>query len=49
MKDYRVGAKKREMSLGQQEFIRRFALPIMPKGFSSIRYYGILSSTSKRK
>jgi hypothetical protein len=49
MKDYRVGGKKREMTLGQQEFIRRFALPIMPKGFTSIRHYGILSSTSKKR
>jgi ABC-type uncharacterized transport system permease subunit len=49
MKDYRVGGKKREMTLGQQEFIRRFALPIIPKGFTSIRHYGILSSTSKKR
>jgi hypothetical protein len=29
------------------EFIRRFALHILPKGFVRIRHYGILSSTSK--
>jgi hypothetical protein len=33
MKDYRVGGKKREMSLGQQEFIRRFGLPTYAQRF----------------
>ena len=31
------------------EFIRRFALHILPKGFVKIRHYGFLSSTWKRK
>jgi hypothetical protein len=29
------------------EFIRRFAMHILPKGFVRIRHYGIVSSTSK--
>lgn len=35
------------MTLGTAEFIRRFAMHILPKGFIRIRHYGILSSTRK--
>ena len=48
-KDYRQEAKKKTMSLTQKEFIRRFALHILPKRFVRIRHYGILSSYWKRK
>ncbi|RDV13335.1 IS91 family transposase [Pontibacter diazotrophicus] len=46
-KDYRQGARKLEMTLGGIEFIRRFALHILPRGFVRIRHYGILSGTGK--
>jgi len=46
-KDYRQGAVTKEMNLEPMEFIRRFAMHILPKGFVRIRHYGILSSTSK--
>ncbi len=46
-KDYRAAAATKEMTLEALEFIRRFALHILPKGFVRIRHYGILSSTSK--
>jgi len=48
-KDYRHGGKKYPVTLTDQEFIRRFAQHVLPKGFPKIRYYGILSSTSKNK
>ena len=35
------------MTLDAAEFIRRFAMHILPKGFVRIRHYGILSSTYK--
>lgn len=49
-KDYRKKGTdiKQEMTLEGIEFIRRFALHIMPKGFVRIRHYGILSSSSKK-
>jgi len=47
-KDYRSEAKKCEMTLEAMEFVRRFAMHILPKGFVRIRHYGILSSTSKK-
>ena len=48
-KDYRHGGKRVEITMDQTEFIRRFALHILPKGFTRIRHFGILSSTSKQK
>uniref|UniRef100_UPI00374298F2 transposase n=1 Tax=Subsaximicrobium wynnwilliamsii TaxID=291179 RepID=UPI00374298F2 len=32
-----------------QEFVRRFALHVLPKGFTRIRHYGILSSNWKKE
>ncbi|MFT7160728.1 MAG: hypothetical protein ACI9GZ_001904 [Bacteroidia bacterium] len=48
VKDYRQGAKKECCTLTKKEFVRRFAMHILPKGFVRIRHYGILSSTGKR-
>lgn len=48
-KDYRVAGVKKQMTLTHQEFIRRFALHILPKRFVKIRHYGFLSSTWKRE
>ncbi|TKT86025.1 IS91 family transposase [Dyadobacter frigoris] len=48
-KDYRHAAATKEMTLDAMEFIRRFSLHILPKGFVRIRHYGILSSTAKSR
>lgn len=48
-KDYRDGGKTKEMTLDATEFLRRFCMHILPKGFRKIRHYGILSSRNKRK
>jgi hypothetical protein len=48
-KDYRVAGVKKQMTLTHGEFIRRFALHILPKRFVKIRHYGFLSSTWKRQ
>lgn len=48
-KDYRHGDKKIMVSLSEEEFIRRFALHVLPKGFVRIRHYGFLSSALKQK
>lgn len=47
-KDYRENGKKKILTLHRMEFVRRFALHILPKRFVRIRHYGILSSTAKR-
>jgi hypothetical protein len=46
-KNYRNGSVKEELTLDAMEFIRRFTMHILPKGFVRIRHYGILSSTGK--
>ena len=43
-KDYRRGSAAKTMQLGGMEFIRRFSMHILPKGFVRIRHFGILSS-----
>ena len=48
-KDYRHAGVKKEMTLEAGEFIRRYAMHILPKGLIRIRHFGILSSTSKLK
>jgi hypothetical protein len=45
-KDYRT-LKVVELDLDAVEFLRRFALHILPSGFMKIRHYGILSSRLK--
>ena len=47
-RDYRHGGRKCPIALSDSEFIRRFALHILPKGFTRIRHYGILSSSLKQ-
>ena len=47
-KDYRKGGEKKEMTLANTEFVRRFSMHILPKRFIRIRHYGILSSSWKR-
>jgi len=49
LKDYRKGGQKTIQTLSSKEFIRRFCLHILPKGFTRIRHYGILSSSWKKE
>lgn len=46
-KDYRQGDKVHMLSLPDSEFIRRFAMHILPRGFTRIRHYGFLSNALK--
>jgi hypothetical protein len=43
-KDYAAGNHVRQMRLDMDEFIRRFLLHVLPKGFVRIRHYGLLAS-----
>jgi len=44
-KDYRVEGRERQkiMTLATGEFIRRFLIHVLPKGFNRIRHYGLLA------
>jgi hypothetical protein len=49
-KDYRRNGQDRyrTMTLVPGEFIRRFLLHVLPKGFHRIRHYGLLSSAARK-
>jgi hypothetical protein len=49
VKDYRVEGSGRytTMTLATGEFMRRFLLHVLPKGFHRIRHYGLLAGTAK--
>lgn len=48
-KDYACKNKMKVMTLDANEFIRRFLLHALPKGFCKIRYYGIMANKNKKK
>lgn len=47
-KDYKDGSKIKEMSIPAIEFIRRFLLHVLPKSFTKIKHYGLLSNKNKK-
>ena len=47
-KDYRRGHRERVMRLAAVEFMPRFLLHVLPKGFVRIRHYGLLSNRSRK-
>ncbi len=48
-KDYRRDGPERQqvMTLATDEFIRRFLIHVLPRGFHRIRHYGLLASSAK--
>lgn len=46
-KDYRDAAQKKVANISGEEFLRRFAMHVLPHGFMRIRHYGILASRNK--
>jgi hypothetical protein len=49
-KDYRSKSqqKSRVMTLGSDEFIRRFLIHVLPRGFQRIRFFGLLSNRNRK-
>ena len=49
-KDYRRSGSNRQqvMTLAADEFIRRFLLHTLPRGFHRIRHYGLLASSARK-
>ena len=43
-KDYAHGGKQGQMTLASTEFLRRFFLHVLPKGFVRIRHFGFLAN-----
>jgi hypothetical protein len=47
-KDYAHGKKKGKMTITADEFLRRFLLHVLPRGFVRIRHFGFLSARRRR-
>ncbi len=48
-KDYANGCRRRIITLSAIEFLRRFLLHSLPKGFVRIRYYGFLANRCRKQ
>lgn len=48
-KDYGDDSKKKIMKLDVKEFMRRFLLHVLPRGYVRIRHYGILGNKYKKE
>jgi hypothetical protein len=46
-KDYTHGSRQKIMTLAATEFLRRFFLHVLPKGFVRIRHFGFLANRSR--
>lgn len=44
VKDYKEAAKRKTVKLEGAEFVRRFLMHVLPRGFVKIRHYGILAN-----
>jgi hypothetical protein len=49
-KDYRCSGPERQqvMTLAADEFIRRFLIHVLPRGFHRIRHYGLLAGSARK-
>ena len=47
-KDYKHDSARRAMTLEADEFIRRFLLHVLPRGFQHIRHYGFLGNRYRK-
>lgn len=48
-RDNKDNGKKKELDLPATEFIKRFLMHILPKGFTKVRYYGFLASNVRKE
>ena len=48
-RDYADGNKAKVMRLDTDEFIRRFLLHVLPRGFTRLRHYGLLANRSRTR
>ena len=48
-KDYAHGSKQRKMTVTAEEFLRRFMLHVLPRGFVRIRFSGFLANRRRQQ
>jgi len=46
-RDYADSRKEKLLTLAAEEFLRRFVMHVLPKGFMKIRHYGLLASRQR--
>jgi hypothetical protein len=46
-KDYAHGGRQRRLTLRGEEFLRRFLMHVVPRGFVRIRHYGLLANRNR--
>jgi hypothetical protein len=46
-KDYAAGNRQRTMTISADEFLRRFLLHVLPRGFVRIRHFGFLTNRNR--
>jgi hypothetical protein len=49
VRDYKNDNTKKNITLTKVEFIRRFLMHVLPKGFVKIRHYGLLANRNKKR
>jgi Putative transposase/Transposase zinc-binding domain len=49
VKDYKAGGKQRELTLGVDEFLRRWTQHVLPRGFVAARHYGLLANRGRQE
>ena len=47
-KDYAHGSKQKQMTLTACEFLRRFLLHVLPRGFVRIRHFGLMANRQRK-
>ena len=48
-RDYAHGNKRKVMRLHADEFVRRFLLHVLPRGFTRLRHYGLLANRDRKR
>ncbi len=48
-RDYKDGNKQKLMTLDAMEFIRRFLIHVLPRGFVRIRHFGFLANSRREQ
>jgi len=48
-KDYARGGRKRSYRLSGTEFMRRFLMHVLPRGFVKVRHYGLLANRQREQ
>jgi hypothetical protein len=49
IKDYTSGGQQKQLTLGVEEFLRRWTMHVLPRGFVAARHYGLLANRGREE